>query len=266
MRFDRFCSWLAAALFLLLAGGTSSVAQRPVVWFDQGHGQKVRVDQDGPLQLSSLAELLVGEGLQVKTGRRALDDELLGQAQALVISGAFQPLQPGEIQALHRFVESGGRLLILLHIAPPLGPLLQSFGVDFSNGVIREQRQVLGQEPLNFSVTDLARHPLLTNVQSVAIYGAWALLGMDLTVQSLAQTSPEAWVDLNGNRILDRQDARQAFAVVVAGHKGRGEFLVFGDDALFQNRFIGGNRQLAQNLAHWLSGATSPLGTLAYAR
>jgi hypothetical protein len=45
----------------------------------------------------------------------------------------------------------------------------------------------------------------------------------------------------------------QAFGVVIAGRSGRGGFVIFGDDALFQNKFlVEGNAALAKNLAKWL--------------
>ena len=49
----------------------------------------------------------------------------------------------------------------------------------------------------------------------------------------------------------------QSFAVVLAGHRGRGWFAVFGDDAIFQNQFlVGGNLALATNLVTWLRRVT----------
>ena len=78
----------------------------------------------------------------------------------------------------------------------------------------------------------------------------------------MAETGPEAWVDLNGNQKFDKGDVRQAFAVIVAGTRGKGRIAVFGDDAAFQNQFLqGDNRRLAENLASWLlGGAARPPG------
>ena len=74
--------------------------------------------------------------------------------------------------------------------------------------------------------------------------------------QIIASSSASAWVDLNGNKQFDPQDAQQAFAVAVAGKYGKGEFVVFGDDAVFQNQFLqGGNLLLATNLAEWFKQA-----------
>ena len=50
-----------------------------------------------------------------------------------------------------------------------------------------------------------------------------------------------------------------SYGILVVGQRGRGRFAVFGDDAIFQNRFLdASNRKLAQNLAGWLAPG-SPL-------
>lgn len=228
--------------------------QPPVVWVDQGHGQVFQIDQEGDLQLTALAQLLAREGLVVKTGRQPLDEQLLRGSSALLISGAFQPYTPAEIEAIHRFVAGGGRLAVMLHIAPPLGPLLASFGVDFANGVIRDPDQAIAGEPLNFTVTRLAPHPLTRGVKRINLYGVWALTNVDNRARIIARSSPHSWIDLNGDRRLGRGDAVQSFGVLVAGELGQGAFAIFGDDALFQNRFFPDNRDLGRNLAHWLAG------------
>ena len=60
---------------------------------------------------------------------------------------------------------------------------------------------------------------------------------------------------LTSNGVIRERDAVQSFAVAIAGQSGSGRFVVFGDDAIFQNRFFKGNNQvLGRNLARWLSG------------
>ena len=71
-------------------------------------------------------------------------------------------------------------------------------------------------------------------------------------VETVARNSKDSWVDLNRNKILNEKDAKQSFSLVVAGGLGHGQFAVFGDDAIFQNRFLkGGNLLLGRNLARW---------------
>lgn len=241
-------------LLLLLCGlpPLLSAADRPLVWFDQAHGQAFRVDQQGPLHLSDLARLLVEAGSIVETSRQPLDESILSRVDALILSGAFQPYTAGEIEAIQAFLERGGRLAIMLHVAPPLRGLLHQLGVDFSNGVIREQQQIIGKDPLNFRVDQLAAHPLTAGLKGFNIYGGWALTNFDARAQIIAWSGPRSWVDLDRNLQLSQVDAMQRFGVMVVGDLGKGAFVVFADDAIFQNQFLPGNHALAENLVRWL--------------
>ncbi|PLX79071.1 MAG: hypothetical protein C0616_12285 [Desulfuromonas sp.] len=244
-------SWLFMVLFLVSSNALA--VQGPVVWFDQGHGQAFRIDKEGPLHLGDFADFMVERGVSLRGGSGALTADLLKTLDGLIIAGPFKSLQAEEVNAVKGFLKEGGRLVILLHIAPPLKNLLHPLGVDFSNGVIREQQGVIEGEPLNFSVTDLDSHLLFKDLQAFHLYGGWALQAFSEKTAIIARTSSLSWIDLNGNKQLDKGDARQAFGVVASGTHGDGQFLVFADDAIFQNQFFSGNRALAANLAVWLS-------------
>lgn len=240
-----------AAVCLLLSVAVVSWGAGPLVMVDQGHGQRFLVEQEGELHLSRLAAILGEEGLRVETGREQLTDASLGKAAALVISGPFSPLAPKEVEAVVRFLERGGRVALMLHIGQPLAGLIHRVGGDFSNSVIHERQNVIDGNDITFHVRDMATHPLFGGVEQFGLFGGWALNGLT----SLARTSPDAWVDLDGNRKLSDRDAKDRFTVVAEGTVGAGRILIFGDDAIFQNRYLDdSNTRLARNLAHWLAG------------
>lgn len=250
---------VTAAVVAGLTGARASA--KPVVLFDEGHGERFLVGATGPLDLSALGALFRDQGWEVRTGRAALADDVLAAVDAIVLSGAFVPLVPDEIDAVVRFLDRGGRLCVMLHIGPPVDRLLYRLDTAISNGVIRERENVLEGDPLNFRVTRLASHPLLRGVGAFAVFGAWALQSLGSNPEILARTSPGAWVDLNRDGALGGGDATQSFGVAVAGVRGKGRFAVFGDDAMFQNRFLsGGNLTLGKNLVAWLAGAPSAAG------
>jgi len=247
-------AFLLGATFLLL-GAAPGAAHDLQVLFDQGHGQRFVVDQDGPLQLSQLASTLRESGLEVVSSTEPLSEERLRGVAAVVLSGPFLPLAPKEIEVLLHYLEEGGRLAVMLHIGQPLIPLLHRLGVDVANGVIRETAQVIDGEPLNFVVSDLSPHPLTARLSGFALFGAWPLMTFGGQGREIARTGPRAWVDLDGNKTLNPGDAVQSFAVLVTGDYGAGQFAVFGDDAIFQNSFIGPyNQPLARNLGRWFAG------------
>lgn len=249
--------WLYLLLGFLWLPQTVSAA--PVVLFDEGHGQPFLASGERPLDLSALAGVFTVAGYEVRTSSQPLDSSQLAGIDVLISSGAFQPFTSEEVAAVLAFVERGGGLAVMLHIAPPLAGLLHALEVDFTNGTLREQSNVIGENRQDFRVRDLSSHPLNDGLQDFAVYGAWALRGTVPAVAIVAQTGAHGWVDLNRDGKLSAGDAVQPFGVAVAGTFGLGRFAVFGDDALFQNRYLeGSNRALAVNLARWLSTVNSP--------
>lgn len=246
---------------LILAVSTVHAHAGTSVLFDQGHGQLFFIERAGELDLSLLAGTFRDLGHSVSTSTGQLTDKIMEGVDVLVISGPFRPYSPEEIETVARFIERGGAVCLALHIAPPLSGLLNRFGIDFSNGVIHEGEGIIEGDSLNFSVTRLESHPLFQGIQQFTLHGVWALLDTRTGVRSIARTSSSAWIDLNRNGRFDQGDAQQSFAVAVAGEAGKGRFVVFGDDAVFQNKFLKeDNLILARNLVSWLAGSrqTSP--------
>lgn len=232
-----------------------------MVLFDEAHGQRFLVGKHGPLDLSTFAALFGRHGWKVRTGTAPLSASAIANVDAIVISGAFAPLTPGEGDAVLRFLDRGGRLSVMLHIGAPVDQLLYHLNVAISKGVIHEREDIIGGDPLNFHVSHLEPHPLTRNLEGFNIYGGWALHNLADNVEVVARTSSTAWIDLNGDRVLSNGDAVQAFGVVLAGRAGRGRFAVFGDDAMFQNQFLtGGNLVLATNLVAWLRATAEAAG------
>ena len=151
-------------------------------------------------------------------------------------------------------------MAIMLHIAPPLVPLLNRLGVITANGVVREgdEALILDGESLNFRVVDCKKHPLLRGIDHFSLYGGWPLLAEGAATHSLARTGKSAYVDLNRNGNFDQGDARQAFSLLVSGEVGDGAFAVYADDAIFQNQFLTAeNLRLGHNLSLWLMPSRS---------
>ncbi len=240
-------------LLLLLVPAGHAAAEGPVVLFDQAHGQRFLVERDQPLDLSGLARLFVEQGARVRTSRSAITDRLLHDVDVLIISGPFATISRQETAAIIRFLSRGGKLAAMVHVTPPFDFLFPRLGTAVSRAVVVEQENIINGNPLDFAVKDLPPSPLTWGVTSFAVHGGWALLNTKKDGAAIARTSPRAWLDLNGNHAFDGQDVRQAFAVILTGKVGAGRFVVCGDDAIFQNRFLdGGNRTLARNLARWL--------------
>jgi len=243
---------LIFVMLLLCCALAAQGASAHTVLFDNGHGERFLIGETGPLHLSGLVEILRAAGAEVATLDQPISDASLAGADALVISGAFAPLHPNEIEAVVRFMQRGGKLAVMLHVAPPLAGLLDRLQVGYTNGVIRETENVIENDPQKFRVKRLGSHDVTQGVQEFSLYGAWGLVNRDESTRIISATSPNAWIDLRGDKV-QRKEATLSFGVAVAGETGKGGFVVFGDDAIFQNTFLDrNNKALAANLAAWL--------------
>ena len=236
-------------LLILLVQSFIATGQKTVL-FDEHHGQIFSTEKSGILQLSGLSEIFNEEGWMVKTCNSEITDEVLTGVDALIITGAFKPVTVQETEAINRFIENGGKLSVMLHIGSPFSNLLHTLNVAISNSVIHEVENIIEDNDLNFRVLDLKKHDLFNKLKLFNVYGGWALMPLKDNAQIIAQTSEKAWIDLNNDK---EADAQQAFGTVVVGNVGKGHFVVFSDDALFQNHFLKDeNYQLGKNLAKWL--------------
>jgi hypothetical protein len=239
-----FCTQFAMPLF---------AGQNPLVIFDQGHGQRFTIEQKEGLHLSGLASLFSEGGFEVKSVKGQITDEVLAGVHVLIISGAFSPFSPQEIDAISRFVEKGGNLSVMLHIPQTVAGLLGKFHVITSNYVLNEQENMINSKPKDFYVKKLEVHPLTKGLKKFAVHGGWALMNEGGSGKLIAQTSGKAWVDFDRDGKLSEGDVKQSFGVVIAGTFGKGKFVVFGDDAIFQNTFLQNeNLTLGKNLVKWL--------------
>jgi hypothetical protein len=243
---------LMAVIVMIFGALAARGASAQTILFDVGHGERFKTSDQGPLQLSGLAEIFRASGAKIATLDKPISDASLSGADALVISGAFAPLSTEEIMSLVRFMHRGGKVAVMLHIAPPLANLLEALGISYTNGVIQERENLIGNDPMNFRVDRLGNHQLLEGVKTFSLYGVWGLINNGDSSRIIAATGPKAWVDLDHSKI-QKPEETASFGVVVAGEQGKGGFLVFGDDAIFQNKFLDqNNKLLAANLAGWL--------------
>jgi hypothetical protein len=253
-------SLYAIVMAVFLLSPALSFAGKPVLLIDQGHGQQFFIEKDGALDLSKLAQVFRDEGFEVRalTGKVAQKD--LAEASAFVTSGLFVPFDNEERKEILGFVERGGAMAIMIHIAPTYGVLLKELGIASFTAPVRETRGNINDSPIDFRVSDFGPgHPLTEGLKSFSIYGGWGLFpSSKSSVAPVASTSKNAWFDMNNNQVRDANEDYRVFRMAFAGARGKGRYAIFGDDAIFQNRFMDAdNAKLAENLARWLLPAVS---------
>ena len=250
---------VATALALWGAGAPASAAAGPRVLLDEGHGQRFLAGRSGQLDLSGLAALFREAGMEVRTSSGRFSLEALQGVEALVISGPFVPLEPDEVKAVLTFVVGGGRLALMLHVGQPLQGLLEALGIQYSRGPVHETAGLIGGRDLDFSVTRFAPHPVTDGLGSLSVFGCWSLRSANPDVKVIARTGEEAWLDSDGDGRRSPGEPVGSHGLVLAAGLGGGGYVVFGDDAIFQNSFLEAhNRDLGRRLARWLAGAPAP--------
>lgn len=246
-------STLLLFMFIVFIGRATASESKPTILFDQGHNQRFLIEGKGDLDLSKLSEHMQAKGFNVNSTKGKLSDETFKNISGLVISGPFEALKSEEVDAVVRYVGNGGRLALMLHIGSPLSSLIAALDADHSNVVLHERKNLIDVDT-NFRVTNLSVSPLFDGVTQFSTYGCWALEPGKNAVP-IAMTSPESWADLDGDKKLSKGDVIGVFNVIVSGKYKEGNFLIFGDDAIFQNRYLDeNNKKLASNLADWMKG------------
>lgn len=139
------CAWAPA---LILASTSEAQTSRPLLIYDEAHHNN---GADGPF--GALLDIPRSMGVEVRIGRRSLDQELLAGPKLLIIAGGLSmprekitsfwsadAARPAftqkEIEAVVRWVQSGGRLLMFVDHASDGGgsaELGRALGVDLRN-------------------------------------------------------------------------------------------------------------------------------------
>ncbi len=206
---------LALVLLAILFLGCSE--EKVIVW---------DVDHKPVFPISHYSKLVGVLGGVVEGG---VDD--IGKANAYVIAGVTKNFTAEEIDKIVDFVENGGKLVVLIHIPPTnVKPLLKKFGVNVS------------EKP--YDVTEVLAVPgednaITEGVREIYMRGVFPVDG------NLFLIKKEKVIILGG-------DGRGVAKLVKFG---RGEVLVFGDDAMFLNSYItkADNLKLAKNIAKWVN-------------
>jgi hypothetical protein len=175
-----------------------------------GHGERSRngspAEQPGD-RLKTLHTLL--ERFNIKSERlglaQGLGSEVPTDTRAVAIVGPQQRFLPEEVDALGRYVESGGRLLITLDpdVDHGLQPLLHRFGVALEPGVASTDRDFL---PRTRSAVDHAialantysSHPTVTTAarqarEYVSVFFRAGGLRLATDAEASAARGGEAW-------------------------------------------------------------------------
>jgi len=263
---------ISNALQKVLRGGERKVA------FLQGHGERDFVTEAN-YDLSAWAQQLQLKGAQLFGLNLASVEVVPDNTSLLVIAGPQAELLPGELIAIQGYLDRGGNLLWL---ADPgklygLAGIGRQMGVEFQPGTIIDPNvsqvglQLFGtDDPRMALVASYGAHPVVQGFDFNTLFPMARGIAIEEVDEwqpaTLLKTLSNTWAEsgeIAGSIGFDAADIAGPLVIGVAltrdlageaGEPRPQRVVVIGDGDFLSNGYlgVGGNLQLAMNIANWL--------------
>jgi ABC-type uncharacterized transport system involved in gliding motility auxiliary subunit len=253
------------------------------VCFATGSGEHQIEDSDRE-GLSRFKDLLAKDNYETRTISLLQKAEVPTDCTALVVAGPTRNYEQPEVDAIKKYVEDGGRALLMLDAPLKMGhseiadndalvSLLQSWGVTLNKNLILDLNpigQLVGLGPQVALVTRYESQPIVNDLKGTAtgfpLSRSLEIKNADKTrVDKLfdSSTSSLATTNLSSSsvNVNDPKNTKGPLALAAAGtyntdkENSQGRFVVVGSSSWLDNGFINfnGNSDLALNTINWLS-------------
>lgn len=254
---------------------------RPVVAVLDGHGET----SDGRSTLASLRGLLARSGLVFRLLRLGDFVEVPREIRTLIVLGPTSPLLPGEVEAIERFINRGGRLALFVEPETTTGlePMLARQGILIDGRRILDESPLsrsLGLGPESVGVNRWGEHPITSGLGVGLVLSGATRVG--LAPQPVFGTSGTDIVRSgNDARLLPRDGdtagvpsapaalplgialewetpPQEALAGTAPSEKGYARLVVIGDSDLARDSHLDlyGNREFIGRICGWLTERT----------
>jgi ABC-type uncharacterized transport system involved in gliding motility auxiliary subunit len=253
------------------------------VCFVGGSGEH-QIDDSERTGYSRFKDLLDKENYQAKSIDLLQKAEVPSDCTVLVVAGPTRDYQQPEVDAIKKYVEDGGRALLM--VDPPLKigrnevadndalmKLLQSWGVTPDKNLILDLNpigQLAGLGPQVALVTRYESQPIVSGLKGTA---TGFPLSRSLDVKNADKTSVQKLFDTSDTSLAtsnlsspsvdpnDPKNRKGPMTIAAAGtydtgkQDSQGRFVVVGSSEWAANSFINfnGNSDLALNAIDWLS-------------
>lgn len=253
------------------------------VCFVSGSGEH-QIDDSDRGGLSRFKDLLAKDNYETKTISLLQTAEVPTDCTTLVVAGPTRNYEQPEVDAIKKYVESGGRALLMFD-APlkagrseiadndALASVLQTWGVSLNKDLILDLNplgQIVGLGPQVALVTSYESQPIVSEMKGTA---TGFPLSRSLEVKSGDKTSVQKLFDSSSTSLAttnlssasvnvnDPKNKKGPLTIAAAGtystgkENAQGRFVVVGSSSWVSNGFINfnGNNDLALNAVNWLS-------------
>lgn len=253
------------------------------VCFVSGSGEH-QIDDSNREGFSQFKDLLGKDNYETKTIDLLQQADVPSDCTTLVIAGPTRNYEQPEADAIKKYVEGGGRALLMLD--PPLKigrseiadndaltNLLQSWGVSMQKDLILDLNpigQIAGLGPQVALVTKYGSQPIVNEMKGTA---TGFPLSRSMEIKNTDKTSVDKLFDSSGSSfatsnlsspavdVRDPKNKKGPLTIAAAGtyktgkENSEGRFVVIGNSGWAANRFLGfnGNDDLALNSVNWLA-------------
>ncbi len=258
-----------------LTNALVDLTERPIrtIGFVTGHRERSHTDAIEPRSIGSATRALHDDGYEVATvdlTNGAIESDLL-----IVASPARMLLDP-EIEALDRYLDEGGRMLLLAEPGDEAGldGLLEELGVVLGKNVIVDANPTAKSIGFNEDapvVRAYEPHPITNPLRNqVTLFPRAQSVSPKLgqtSVTTMIRSSESSWAEADAKAAppyeLDEVDEPGPLPFVVAVERTGPEArvaptraVVFGDVDFATNQFwgVGSNSDLFMNACNWLLG------------
>ena len=257
----------------------SLVDARPVrVYFLQGHQEHSPTDSDDRTGYLKFARILEEAQVSVSSLETTalMKGDVPGDCQLLIVANPLQALEPEELKAIEKYLNSGGRMLVLFSLQSlqretGLEPLLANWGVEVGKNLVSEAGQGKAGDANQLIVSNFGNHVivkplarsrlLLIAPRSIGTRAKNPQSADAPKVIELATTSTGGVATRTDGRV-EREAATIPVMVAVekgaiqgiAADRGAARIVVAGDSYFLVNQIIDveANRDLARNAVNWL--------------
>jgi ABC-type uncharacterized transport system involved in gliding motility auxiliary subunit len=268
---------ITGALIRDIKSGTRTIC------FVTGSGEH-QIDDAERGGLSNFKDLLAKDNYETKTVSLLEKTEVPSDCTTLVIAGPTRNYEQPEVDAIKKYVEGGGRALLMLD-APlkagrldiadndALATLLQSWGVTLNKDLILDLNpigQMVGLGPQVALVTSYASQPIVADMKGTA---TGLPLSRSMEIKNTDKTNVDKMFDSSNTSLAtenlnsgavdanDPKNKKGPLTLAAAGtyktgkENSQGRFVVMGSSSWLDNGFISfnGNSDLALNTINWLA-------------
>jgi ABC-type uncharacterized transport system involved in gliding motility auxiliary subunit len=255
-------------------------AEKPRIYFLQGHGEAEIQNYDEREGFSDIARLIRRDNVDVDLLTLGKDQAIPDDCDVLVIAGPQHRLSQPELELIEGYLDHSGRVLVLVDafVETGLEPLLKKWGAGLASDLVVDATRTLSGGEL--FLTEYGNHPIVDGLDGITsiLFMPRSVTPLTGAIQnadpadkprvvSLGGSSTAGWAETDVSETPvsfdPAEDVPGPVSVAVAIEKGPvpgidvrirpTRMVVFGDTDFISNAGLqGGNEDLFMGALNWL--------------